>query len=176
VSFVCDDPRVRDHASRRLESGPVPAAVATRSRVFAGIERVPSSVGAAVWASPQPATGFALLQGIGQLLEPHAVLCLLVGSRWGGWLRPVRRGWRPGEPTPLADALQSSLAAAGWHVERSAPLGSLRSLGWAVAGLAAGAAARPDLADRAENAHHQAIDAGPVASFELLLARRGGTP
>ena len=176
VCFVCDDRAVRDHASHRLESGTVPIAVATRSQVFAGIEQVPNRFGAAVWAAPQPATCHAMLDGIGELLEPAARLCLLVGSPWGGLLRPVRRGWGPGQPAPLAAELRARIADAGWRVERAAQFGGLPSVGWAVAGLAAGVAARDDLADRAESAHHRAILAEFGASFELLQVRREGMP
>jgi hypothetical protein len=122
---------------------------------------------AALWASPQTATGPAKLAALARLLLPGSPLCLLVGTGLG------RLGRRAGQPQPMSDGVRHGLASQAWEPLREVrDLGSLASLGWAVAGRLATAAHRADLADRAERAHHLALHDPRAAPYQLLLVRR----
>jgi hypothetical protein len=186
--FACEDARTRDRAVRRLGGGDVLAAVAEGSQVRAPLPAAPPAAappaappaapeppgfGGVLWAAPQPGTWRDRLHAIGRVLDEDGRLCVLTGTSTGavtGLLRP--RGG-PGEPAALERSLRAGLGAGGWRVTRSRGLGGLTSVGWAVAGRLAALARRPDLADRAERAHHLAVDDEAGASYALLLARPG---
>jgi hypothetical protein len=187
VVFACDDARTGDHARRRLASGDVPPDVAQQSRVWpaggpegdvgwgtrGGSDVGPPPVfGGVLWASPQPGTWPSRLAAVGRLLGPGGQVCVLTGTGVDGLTGLLRARRVPGEPAPLDQRLRRGLAAAGWRVTRSRGLGGLASVGWAIAGRLAALTRRPDLADRAERAHHLAVEGGAGASYTLLLATR----
>jgi hypothetical protein len=195
VVFACDDARTGDYARRRLTGGEVPPEVGQRSRVWSpadgpegeagwgtrggsdGGRRTadggpPPVFGSVIWAAPQPGTWPARLAAIGRLLGPGGQVCVFTGTGLDGLTGLLRVRGAPGGPAPLDRRLRRGLAAAGWRVTRSRGLGGLASVGWAVAGRLAVLARRPDLADRAERAHHLAVEGGAGASYALLLATR----
>jgi hypothetical protein len=183
--FACENARTSDHAALCLAGGDLAREVAASSRVWPPLEASgPDSSGpqfdGALWASPQPGTWTDRLVAIDRLLNDGGRLCILTGAGGGfaGLTRRLRTRREPGEPAPLAPCIRAGLAAAGWRVSRARSLGGLVSTGWALAGRVAALSGRPDLADRAERAHHQAIESeGETgASYVMLLAEREGAP
>ncbi|MDQ3701975.1 MAG: hypothetical protein M3442_13795 [Chloroflexota bacterium] len=177
VAFACDDASTRDHARQRLSGGGLPGDVAEQSRVLPPVETVPAGAmfRGVLWAAPQPTTWPAKLASLGRLLAAGGRVCVLTGTTASVLARPVRRR-QPGEPAPLLSTLRTHLVADGWRVTHTRGLGGIASIGWAVAGRAAQVAGRPDLADRAEQAHHQAVEESAGASYVVLLAQRGTQP
>ncbi|HEX2037879.1 MAG TPA: hypothetical protein VHS99_27215 [Chloroflexota bacterium] len=176
VVFACEDRQTYEYAQRYLAGGAMPGAIASQCRALpAGEALDPTGLeaAAALWASPQLPTWEARLGAIRRLLPPGADLCILSGTAAGRLTRPLRQGRQAGEPAPLAGPLRRTLVAGGWEVRRSRALGGMVSLGWAAAGRLASMAGRDDLADRAERAHHLAVESQVGASYLLLLTRRG---
>jgi hypothetical protein len=180
VVFACEDARTRDRAVLRLAAGDVLPAVAERSQVWPSPAAAPAPGGAAgfggvLWAAPQAGTWRERLEGIGAVLDGDGRLCVLTGTGVATVTGLLRPGRAPGEPAALERSLRAGLAAAGFRVTRARGLGGLASVGWAVAGRLAALARRADLADRAERAHHLAVDDEAGASYALLLASPGGS-
>jgi hypothetical protein len=183
--LACENARTSDHAALCLAGGDLPRDVAAWSRVWSPLEATGSErdvplFDAALWASPQPGTWPDRLVAIDRLMNDGGRLCILTGAGGGfaGLTRRLRARRQPGEPAPLAPCIREGLAAAGWRVSRARSLGGLVSTGWAAAGRLAALAGRPDLADRAERAHHLALESeGETgAAYVVLLAEREGAP
>ena len=179
VVFACEDARTRDRAVLRLAGGDVLAGVAERSQVWpfpapAAPPDGATGFGGVLWAAPQAGTWRDRLDAIGRVLDADGRLCVFTGTGVAAVTGLLRQHREPGEPAALERSLRSGLATAGFRVTRSRGLGGLASVGWAVAGRLASLAGRADLADRAERAHHLAVDAEAGASYALLLASPGG--
>ena len=183
--FACENAPTADHAALCLAGGHLERDVAAFSRVWPPLEASGSEpemplFDAALWASPQPGTWPDRLVAIDRLLNDGGRLCILTaaGGGFAGLTRRLRTSREPGGPAPLAACVREGLAAAGWRVSRSRSLGGLVSTGWAIAGRLAALSGRPDLADRAERAHHLALDSEGQrgAAYVLLLAEREGAP
>jgi len=127
---------------------------------------------AVVWAAPQADTWRRLVPRVATALRPGGALCILTATRVGGLVSPLRRARLAGEPSALVGPIAGALPRHGLQIRRVYPLGGLSSLAWALAGRAALLVSRPDLADRAERAHHSALESRSAASFQLLLAER----
>jgi hypothetical protein len=165
----CDDPNVLQHARTRLEEGLLPLAIGRDSRALSAVEGLGSDqrFGRALWASPQTTTAPAKLAALARLLLPGGRLCVLV--RTGLSHRPGRDR----QPCPLPESVRRGLASTAWCPSPDVcELGGYTSLGWAVAGRLATLAQRADLADRAERAHHLALQSPRIAAYQLLLFTR----
>jgi hypothetical protein len=174
VALACENERTRAHAQRRLGELALLRDVAQQSQVLPALDRlaVGAAFGGVMWASPQPATWRTTLATLAPLLTPGTPLCIFASTFWGSLVRPVRATSQPGEPAALARSLRARLVADGWTVSRSRTIGALGGVGWAIVARIAARAGLPHVADRAEQAHHQAIDATFGASYQLLVARR----
>jgi hypothetical protein len=171
LTFACENEATHAHARRQLAQGGVPRQLAQQSVVLPMLGHLAPSTayGGVLWASPQPRTWRATLHGLQPLLTRGARLCILTGTSWGELVRPLRVNVHPGEPAGLARRLRVAIAADGWPITRSYALGGLAGAGWAIAGRVAARIGRADLVDRAEQAHHRAVDTPFGASYELLL-------
>jgi hypothetical protein len=171
LAFACENEATHTHALRRLGQGGMPRELAQHSVVLPMLGHLAprTAYGGVLWASPQPRAWRATLHGLRPRLTRGARLCILTGTVWGDLVRPLRIDAHPGEPAGLDRRLRAALAADGWPITRSYPVGGLAGVGWAIAGRVAARIGRLDLADRAEQAHHHAVDAPGGASYELLL-------
>jgi hypothetical protein len=171
LTFVCENDATHAYARRQLGQGGMPHELAQQSAVLPmlGHLALSTSYGGVLWASPQQRTWRATLHGLRPLLTRGARLCILTGTSWGELVRPLRVKVQPGEPAGLARRVRAEVAADGWPITRSHAVGGLAGVGWAIAGRVAAGIGRLDLADRAEQAHHRAVDTPVGASYELLL-------
>ena len=176
VIFACDDERTLDHAARRVAASTYSDDEGETGRVWPAVETVaqPETFGSVFWAAPQHGSWEVKLAAIGRLVAPAGEVCLFTGTSVSAFLRPLRARQEAGGPAPLAGRVHAGLAASGWQVIRSRRLGGIASAGWAVTGRLAALAGRPDLADRAERAHHIAVESERGASYALLCAVLGG--
>jgi hypothetical protein len=190
VVFACEGGATFDHAARRIAGGDVAPEVARGSRALAAeaVEQagplLPAPPGdrwspagpasaAALWASPQGDTWPNRLTSIERVLDGGR-LCVFTGTGVSAVTGRLRAGRRAGAPAPLESRLRARMAGAGWRLERRRGLGGAAAGAWAVVARLAALSGRADLADRAERAHHLAVEDGTGASYALLLATRGG--
>jgi hypothetical protein len=163
---------VAAHVEMRLESGLLPEAVASGTRIMAAVDEAGAGYDRILWATPQPGSWEAVLATLAGKAAPGARLCVLTATVLGDTLGSARRGSNPGEPRALARVLAGALRGHAWRLAGVRPVGSAAGLGWAVAGRLAEQAGRPDLADRAEMAHHLAVESPRTPTYVLLLAER----
>ena len=170
---VTGGPEICAQAAELMSGGFVADDVANRSRVLAldALSSDSSKFSSCLWASPQRGSWRADLRALDALLDRQAQLCVLTATPLGGLVNAIRSDWQPGEPEPLSAACRRELSEFGWRVFPSVALGSLQSAGWAVAVRLTTLFGRPDLADRAEHAHHQSLG-GARSTLELFLASR----
>ena len=167
VVLSCDAAPELDHARARLAQGLVPGAIAQASRAVGPVETVQGErcFSGALWASPRRRSAGAKLAALARLLLPDSPLCLLSGAGLGA---------ATGQPERLPEAVRRGLVGPAWQpAPEVRQIGSAVSLGWGVAGRLAMLARRPDLADRAERAHHLAVEQPCAAPYRVLRVRRG---
>ena len=178
VLLWCEDDATLAHARERLAAGYLPVAARERSGAWladnADVERPRGTVRHALWAAPRAATWSARLTTIERALTDGAALTLLSATWVGAALRPLRRGLVRGEPSAPIAPLRARLTSGAWLEEGATRLGGVVGVASAIAGRVASAAGRPDLADRAERAHHAAATSPVGASFQLTRVIRIG--
>ncbi|MBV9357765.1 MAG: hypothetical protein JO023_19810 [Chloroflexi bacterium] len=158
VTLSCDAPPELAHASARLAQGLLPEAIAQDCLAIGPVETLQGErrFSGALWASPRRGSAATKLAALGRLLVPQSPLCLLVET------------W-------LASALHRSLGGKEWQPDPGVRgVGNPGAAGWAVTGRLAMLAQRPDLADRAERAHHLTLQQPWAAPYRLLRVRRSG--
>ena len=167
LGLASNEQFARDLAVR----GCAPTRIARSAAEVAGAEEAFDSV---VWAAPQRNTWEGLGAHVSRALRPGGRLCVLTATSLGGLVGPLRRARAAGEPAPLAGSLARRLPGLGFQFVRTRPLGGGAAVGWALAGRAALLVGRPDLADRAERAHHVSVESHVAASFVVYMAEKVG--
>jgi hypothetical protein len=177
VTLWCEDAATLTHARARLDGGYLPAAARGASGAWQASERSKGSTKTrprhALWAAPQAATWEATLSAIEESVASDGQLAVLRVTPAGARLRPLRRAPAAGEPASAIRPLRARLLKEGWHVDPDVPFGGITGMLWAIAARLVLLARRPDIADRAERAHHGAVPAAFLGSFVLTRARRG---
>ena len=180
VTLWCEDAATLTHARARLDDGYIPAAARAASGAGRVTERAIGSSEAAVrqalWAAPQARTWEATLSAIEDVVADDGELTVLRVTPAGALLRPLRRALATGEPALAVRPLRARLMSQGWHAEPDMLFGGIAGTLWAIAARLASLARRPDLADRAERAHHAAVPTAFLGSFVLTRARRRARP
>jgi hypothetical protein len=125
-----------------------------------------------LWASPRPTSWRSTLAALSSPQSAARVLCILSGTTWGRFIRPLRAQTQSSEPANLARQMRDALAVHGWTITRRRALGGVAAVGWAAVTRFTARLGRADLADRAEHAHRRASETTLGASYELLLAIR----
>ena len=147
------------HIAERVQQGYFPTADATASE----------QPTCAVWAAPQRATWVQVLTVLGERLAPGGRIGILVSTRTGAAVAPLRHATSAGEPVPVP-GLVAALTQRGWRIQARRGFGGAVGVWWALLARAAARRHRLDLADRAEHAYLRCAASGTAPTYLALVA------